>query len=650
MRKYLLALSFTWVCVITASAQVLTAQKHLPHRGDTLWAYPHTYQRFLDSGQNCVWDFSGIKIDLDSILQINWGTEKYTNETGDKSWDILFEDFGLNHFRFNYQKDTLKLITERVVRTNYLNTHLTPVYHVFFDTPVPALSFPFKYGDILTTPINGSTSGVSFGEIEGRASVCAPATGMLLLPDRTIDSCLLVKWNISFEVQKNQIEKDVTYYEELRYFWFSEIDQHPIYEIDQIKINGIACRQAAYLLSDSIINEMDTIGRFLTQSFDTICSTDSLLWNNRYISKPGSYVETFISTSGLDSIESLYLTVNDTYAIWDTVRQCSENHIGSVKDTILYLNTIHGCDSIVHLHTELYPSYEQDIWKVAVEGETISWEGNTYNQPGDYTAKLTSIHGCDSIVTLHLSYNLVQLTIDSVYQCADDPFVRIYPSLTQGTIDSVKILFTDDAKQIGFCDTTLLYEPTLQIHNPGRAGHYGLTIRCYFQNKVVYVSPVEITLLYPASIIEQNWSDFLAVLTHDYNGGYDFYKFQWYCDNQALIGETHSYLYGNIHPGATYSVLLTDTTGMELMSCGLMIPLTKSLSVSPTILKRHQPIHIRVSVDAHYDIYDILGRIVNSGNLIDGDNTINAPSESGIHFLHITTLNNVVHTTQIIIE
>ena len=35
-------------------------------------------------------------------------------------------------------------------------------------------------------------------------------------------------------------------------------------------------------------------------------------------------------------------------------------------------------------------------------GESYTWNGNTYTKPGTYTDTLSNIHGCDSIITLHL--------------------------------------------------------------------------------------------------------------------------------------------------------------------------------------------------------------------------------------------------------
>ena len=52
----------------------------------------------------------------------------------------------------------------------------------------------------------------------------------------------------------------------------------------------------------------------------------------------------------------------------------------------------------------LLPSFisSEPVRDTICAGETITWNGKTYFKPGIYTDTLTNIHGCDSIVTLHL--------------------------------------------------------------------------------------------------------------------------------------------------------------------------------------------------------------------------------------------------------
>ena len=75
------------------------------------------------------------------------------------------------------------------------------------------------------------------------------------------------------------------------------------------------------------------------------------------------------------------------------------------------------------------------VWNPDVVEETVSvsdscyiWNGESYCQSGDYVQTLQNIHGCDSVVTLHLT---VSVGIDSY---GDDYSIRAYPNPTSSII------------------------------------------------------------------------------------------------------------------------------------------------------------------------------------------------------------------------
>ena len=73
---------------------------------------------------------------------------------------------------------------------------------------------------------------------------------------------------------------------------------------------------------------------------------------------------------------------------------------GTYLDT---LPTIHGCDSIITLHLDIYPENTTTIADTACV--TYTWNDETYTETGVYTQLFTDIHGCDSTVTLNLVIN-----------------------------------------------------------------------------------------------------------------------------------------------------------------------------------------------------------------------------------------------------
>ena len=163
---------------------------------------------------------------------------------------------------------------------------------------------------------------------------------------------------------------------------------------------------------------------FDTLIFDAICYGDNYLENNFNIIAPpsGLYQDTLFLNNihGCDSIVRLNLTVNPSYDIEINENICQgEDYIengfvfedmtpGYYSET-LFLNTIYGCDSIVKLNLTVSPNYDIEINDVACQGDDYLENGFVIEslQNGTYseTLFLNSIHGCDSVVKLNLTVN-----------------------------------------------------------------------------------------------------------------------------------------------------------------------------------------------------------------------------------------------------
>ena len=61
-----------------------------------------------------------------------------------------------------------------------------------------------------------------------------------------------------------------------------------------------------------------------------------------------------------------------------------------------------GCDSIVVLNLTVLDKLEIDVYDTICDGQTYAFNGSNFTKTGDYKSKLTTVAGCDSIVTLHL--------------------------------------------------------------------------------------------------------------------------------------------------------------------------------------------------------------------------------------------------------
>lgn len=82
-------------------------------------------------------------------------------------------------------------------------------------------------------------------------------------------------------------------------------------------------------------------------------------------------------------------------------------------DYIQNLTTLHGCDSIVTLHLTIIGALTHE-WSIEA-CDHYTWNGITYTEPGDYVQELESVDGCDSIVTLHLIFSdALEVDVDSI--------------------------------------------------------------------------------------------------------------------------------------------------------------------------------------------------------------------------------------------
>ena len=214
---------------------------------------------------------------------------------------------------------------------------------------------------------------------------------------------------------------------------------------------------------NAIINNVTN----LTQNI-SICSGDSIsIGNNTYTSQ-GTYVDSFISTNGCDSILTTNLNVGAGIQYFQNFNFCSGQGIqvgsnyytttGTYIDTIgltgcdsiiitdlvvanpltftnnqticqgdFYnvgsnsyytpgsyfdvLQTPNGCDSVVNTLLTVLPPVFYYNYVSLCEGESVSVGGNTYSSPGNYIDTLSSTNNCDSLVSTEVSLSLLQLEV-----------------------------------------------------------------------------------------------------------------------------------------------------------------------------------------------------------------------------------------------
>ena len=185
-----------------------------------------------------------------------------------------------------------------------------------------------------------------------------------------------------------------------------------------------------------------------------ICAGDSYNWHGTNYTTANTYTASYTSINGCDSIYTLHLTVNPVYSYSENHSICAgdsynwhgTNYTTANTYTASY-TSIHGCDSIYTLHLTVNPVYAYSENHSICAGDSYNWHGTNYTTANTYTASYTSIHGCDSIYTLHLTVNPVYEFSESHTICSENTYNW------HGTDYSVTGTYKDSLNTINGCDS-----------------------------------------------------------------------------------------------------------------------------------------------------------------------------------------------------
>lgn len=165
--------------------------------------------------------------------------------------------------------------------------------------------------------------------------------------------------------------------------------------------------------TDSLILSIDSLpnasctwtgpNNFSTSILDTIIPNASAINSGNY--------SAFFTLNGCNSDTLVQpITVNPIYDINIDTTICSNESYSLGNQNLnlpgsytLALQTIAGCDSIIHLTLNVNPAYSFVRDTSLCEGESFTYQGQTLNSTGTYPFYLQTTLGCDSTIT----YNLI---------------------------------------------------------------------------------------------------------------------------------------------------------------------------------------------------------------------------------------------------
>lgn len=153
--------------------------------------------------------------------------------------------------------------------------------------------------------------------------------------------------------------------------------------------------------------------------------TDTLLIQNAVWNSNGSDTmivspteTTTYTVSATDSINCTYtlkhtISIHPIFFISDTFVICTsdlpftykDSVIADTSDTVHLLlkdTTVHGCDSTSSLHLTIHPTFDHHTYDTICSNQSVTFADETYDTTGVYPHSLLSVYNCDSLATLHL--------------------------------------------------------------------------------------------------------------------------------------------------------------------------------------------------------------------------------------------------------
>ena len=303
---------------------------------------------------------------------------------------------------------------------------------------------------------------------------------------------------------------------------------------------------------------------------------DVYTWEGNTYTESGEYTRQFQSRQGCDSLVTMYLTVVKTVYATDNAEACTQY---AWADSLFTQSTIHthifpaatGGDSVVTMtliihepvRTELFDTVREPDCSNPAYTYPLPWAGGeSVQRAGIYTTTLASAIGCDSIVTLHLSWCDVDPCVaETSYQTLTACDSVQYEGLWYKTTGSYPLHYTTDA----VCDSVHVLR--VEIQPVARAlidttacdsMYWAVTDKWYYQSGYDYD-----TLVGGAANGCDSITVMHVVIGHAGEGTLDITS----CDALTLNGETFK-------ESGTYIQHLTTVTGCDST-------LTINLTLSP---------------------------------------------------------------------
>ncbi len=307
----------------------------------------------------------------------------------------------------------------------------------------------------------------------------------------------------------------------------------------------------------------------------------------------------------------------------------------------------YGCEATNAIRVQFHKPAKSVRTEELCEGGYVDFEGKRYTETGVYDVHLNTVYGCDSLLQLNLTIlpRLVVDVPDTMIMCADDPVLNIPYRPLAGRLSGVAVYFPISAVEQGMHEV-YEYLPGEEVVIPMpkegmlRADTYPLVLD--FGAPDCPADPVQMVLqVYYSSLIIEQKNDLIALLNTEYNGGYTWTQYQWYCNGRPMENAQTSYIVvDDSQIGNEFYCVLMRPDGVEMPTCPIVYwggktPIDNATAdgmVYPTLLEAGDAIHIWNAKTIR--VVDTMGNVI-CRKTTDGvtETTLAAPAQTGVYFV-----------------
>ena len=449
---------------------------------------------------------------------------------------------------------------------------------------------------------------------------------------------------------------------------------------------------------DSIFNlKAHILPSFRSIEHETICSNETYTWHRRE-GRPDSTIvkpapgtlflrDSFQTDFGCDIIYELQLFVKSSFLSEDTIKLCSKDeldwrghHIGKGEleireEPYFYYDSLtneNGCDSVFHLYVIAADVTDTLINDSMCYGDTLKVLDHLYMTSGFYTDTTVNVSGCDSIIYTNL--RVFQPTVPTLRTekpiCPDEDSLKLHYTYTNEKPLFYSLLFDERGHELGFEDLDSVpiteYTSPMVISMPlpyleegenntnyPRPDKYAVQLILFNgicdHPETDCMTNTAIEMAYPTWITEQRFGDMIVILSKDYNGGYTWTDYQWYHNDEIMVGQTKPYLYvpTGLTPGDEYYVRLTregetdafatcPITVVPYVNGGGYGPTMGYLSVVPTcVVTGHPFVNILSKNEGTYRICNSSGSLISEGSFNAGVTEVKLQEINGLYIVQL---------------